>query len=825
TMRGFDLEGEASDGLTYDQLTVDALAGDDQLYAGLIPNSTVLTGNDVLGAITVSNLVLAGGAGNDRLVGTRFADVLISGEGSDTVTGNAGEDTFIEIDIDGIADTDTLIEQRDLNFSLSDNSLVISGSEPAPTNENPNAVISVNENESAVGIFELFELFGGAHANRFTINDFTKSARFDGTEGGDTYELTLSGPIMNMSETFVVDSGTSGTDTVKIWGSTIADTLHLDADTSMQQVDFTSTTASDTFKLEYHGQKTVNLTKSSTEAQVKAALENLSTIAAGSIQVTRDTDAKINPVTTNTSWHIKFLPGYGTDVNPEGAFFHITSSDDLVAFAHPERAMVTRIDPDAVSGLGGSGLDLDAMFEQPANQTQMFSMQDGATGTFKLSYNGSAFTAANLSKTGDTNTAIAADRLAIKTALESTVSGLKVDVNGSGTKRDPWRVKILDGAKDANGNYFAFEVNNDNATKPLDQADAAATVKPSASLAQLADYQRVYYDFSAENVEIHGGRGDDVFIADDSMAAMFVYGDQGADTFMIGRVLETKAVRLDTNENGVIDINDELIDVVDGLDGITAGVSFNAYFYGGAGDDYFEVNHNVGELSLFGESGDDTFFLKALLQETTNNKAEEIDGGEITAGAGDENNFVSENDSDTLINYVENNRVEIFGGSGFDTVVVAGTQIGDEFYIFTDNDNQQYLFGAGLKLENINGIERLALLTGAGDDTVYLYGLVDELSLLLNMGSGDDRLIVGGPEETFNVVYPAASAVYTVEHALLVDQFKTSELIYNDVVFSRRDTGPTITQTNVNAFEEFYKKWISADVDPAQIKINDKHWE
>ena len=29
------------------------------------------------------------------------------------------------------------------------------------------------------------------------------------------------------------------------------------------------------------------------------------------------------------------------------------------------------------------------------------------------------------------------------------------------------------------------------------------------------------------------------------------------------------------------------------------------------GDDYFEVNHNVGRISMFGDYGDDVFFLKA----------------------------------------------------------------------------------------------------------------------------------------------------------------------------------------------------------------------
>ena len=105
-------------------------------------------------------------------------------------------------------------------------------------------------------------------------------------------------------------------------------------------------------------------------------------------------------------------------------------------------------------------------------------------------------------------------------------------------------------------------------------------------------------------------------------------------------------------------------------------------FYGGSGDDYFEVNHNIGELKLYGESGDDTFFLKAILQEKSG-RAEEASGGEIQAGAGDDQGNIDEKDNDTLIDYVENNRVEIIGGIGFDTVVVAGTVINDEFYIST----------------------------------------------------------------------------------------------------------------------------------------------
>ena len=461
--------------------------------------------------------------------------------------------------------------------------------------------------------------------------------------------------------------------------------------------------------------------------------------------------------------------------------------------------------------------DLEAMFERPVNETQVFNLRSGSSGNFKLQYNGE-WTAAVLPET--------ADAAAIETALENLGGITDVEVTGSGTGRDPWQVRITRADQDGNGNYYLLGVDNTSLmSEPVDAGDAAARTRPSISLSSPDNYQRVYYDVSAENVEIHGGGGSDTFICDDSMAALYVYGDSGNDNFLIGRVLKTKTVLVDG----------QATDVVDGPDGITPGVSFNGYFYGGSGDDYFEVNHNFGELQLFGESGDDTFFLKAQLQDSSDGSGTNVDemaGGQITAGAGDDRNNVAEGDNDVLINYIENNRVEVFGGSGFATVVVAGTTLDDTFYIFTDSDGRQYLYGAGLKLENFDGIERLAVITGAGNDTVYLYGLDERLTLLVNLGSGDDRLVVGGPEETFQVTYPASNAVYTVQQQILTDVFQEETISYNDVVFQRRTMS---TGEKQQAWREFYYRWVKsttylsdipADLpeEVAAVLIDERHW-
>ncbi len=688
-----------------------------------------------------------------------------------------------------------------------------------PSTSDAALIESIDERE-LVTVFERFELYGGARANQFSIANFVKYAQFDGTEGSDTYVLTLSGLISGQSEVHVVDSGTGGTDsdTVQIWGGDGADTMHLDADTSRQQIVHDDPGAG--FTLNYHGEETAWIDPAQVDAAlIETRLEDLATI--DDVEVT-------GSGTAGDPWQIRMLTADRTA--EEQKFYRITTTYVDEVTTKVARATVTRIDADLVQALLDGQPDLDAIFERPANETQLFNRIEEQVGTFRLSYHGLV---TDPLSTSSTNEQLSAALSALVPTDPNSTLDYEFEVTGEGSLKKPWLIKVIQAEQDERGNYFPIIVTDQTRTagnaaitevvsQPIDLADAAATVRPSVALGNPASYQRVYYDFTAETVEIHGGAGGDTFISDDSMAATRVYGDAGDDNFLIGRVLATKAVQVDSDGDSQ---PDTWIDVVAGFDGITPGVSYNGYFYGGAGDDYFEVNHNIGELQLFGESGDDTFFLKAMLQDT----GQELNGGQITAGAGDSQGNIDEGDEDTLIDYVENNRVEIFGGSGFDTVVVAGTALGDQFYIFTDNQGTQYLYGAGLKLENIDGIERLALVTGAGDDTVYLYGLDAGLSLLINLGSGNDRLIVGGEEETFEVTYPAANAVYTVEHDLLEDviqpinpganpnAYQYDDKVYNDVVFEKRNMGIADKQ---KAFAELYKKWIKNK----DVSISDAHW-
>ncbi|MFN8705335.1 MAG: hypothetical protein ACK50J_01540, partial [Planctomyces sp.] len=822
TLRGIDLTNLA-ESIQNDQLAVDGADGDDRLVAGFLPTPAtdpqyrvVLT--DILSAHAVDQLQLKGGQGNDLLVGTSRADLLDSGAGDDTVTGGAGIDEFRDA-----SGSDTLMEVRDLNFSLSDQTFTVSGLERDlmdPTILNP-----INEVETSsvvagvgIGVFELFALYGGAANNNFAVSSFTKSATLDGTEGSDSYVVTLEGTLSGQSKVYVTDSGTGSRDSddLQIQGGAAADTLHLDADLSRQEIEGSGTGS---FRLVYAGVSTSLLDDNSSADAVRTALLALRD---GSNQpLITDLSVTKSGTADAPFWSIILIAANPGGKNPEGKFLRLASTSNTYT-AQVSRATVTRLNDSDVAGLLDGRPDIDGMFGRPSFETQSFNVLNGRTGTFRLTYNGQSTAALP-------HTASASD---IEQALEALTSIHQVTVSGGGTGRNPWRVVFVDAVKDSKGNFLPLSTNvvqngvngavltntpSDVVTVPMDIADAAATTRESASLANPANYQRVFYDRTAEVVEIHGGGQDDTFISDDSMAATVVYGDDGNDNFLIGRVIKTRTVT----------VNGSPIEVIDGDDGVTPGVSFNAIFFGGRGNDYFEVNHNIGVLALFGEAGDDTFFLKAQLQARDAGQGlqtNEMTGAEISAGAGDINNNIEGADKDILINYLENNRVEIYGGSGFDTVVVAGTALADTFYIYTDADDRQYLFGAGLKLENIDGIERLALVTGAGDDIVYLYGLKSSLSLLINTGTGNDQVIVGGDQKTFNVTYPRNSAVYTVQQNVAQDQYLSQKYNYNNLEFDRRSLTQTLKE---QAWRDFYAKWVNRELNASQkaaVTISREHW-
>ncbi len=329
--------------------------------------------------------------------------------------------------------------------------------------------------------------------------------------------------------------------------------------------------------------------------------------------------------------------------------------------------------------------------------------------------------------------------------------GRQVDANGDLLDLDGF-VERIDAADDLEAVFQS--INADEIAENLDTVDDSIANPDIRGVSVGGDVlrQRVYYN-SAEQVVVHGWGGDDLFIVDNNTEQLKVYGDVGEDSFFIGNVKRT----VEWTPPG----QDSPIDIIDGETGISDGVTVQSEFFGGEQDDYFEVNRNRGRLSLYGDNGDDTFFLRAhLIGDGT-----EIESEKVSASAGDENGEVADSDNDALVNYLRNNEVDIIGGGGFDTLVVAGTALADDFYVFTefvDGVEVQRIYGAGLAISRIDSVERLMILTAGGDDNVYLYGTLAGQELLVNTGGGDDTIYVGGDTQRFEVEIPAATNVEVV---------------------------------------------------------------
>ena len=237
-----------------------------------------------------------------------------------------------------------------------------------------------------------------------------------------------------------------------------------------------------------------------------------------------------------------------------------------------------------------------------------------------------------------------------------------------------------------------YDSTDDYSEKDINDSEALFALNET-NLAAGTDLQIINYS-TIENSVIYAGNGDDKIIGDDTAQVLKVYGNAGDDQFFIGSVLKTETVLADGREVAIVT-------------SITHGTSHNASFFGGADDDYFEVNHTTGDIGLFGDNGDDVFFVKALLTLNEDEDLVELKSKTATVSgvSGEESEHSQKNghdtrevDSDALV-YIQNANIKIDGGAGFDSVAVVGTVLSDTFYIYTEvieGETVQRIYGAGV---------------------------------------------------------------------------------------------------------------------------------
>jgi len=241
-----------------------------------------------------------------------------------------------------------------------------------------------------------------------------------------------------------------------------------------------------------------------------------------------------------------------------------------------------------------------------------------------------------------------------------------------------------------------------------------------ALLNEASAVERVNYNNQVESFVVNTLFGDDLVAVDDTRAVGTVNLGLGDDRIQIGQIFRSQR----DSAAGVA--AEDVVATIETTRGfLSNGVSFDLTVNAGVGNDEFTVYHNLASLILNGNDGDDTFLIKAFaLAGSQDNERGRMD---LTGGGG----------ADT-IQYVINAPVFINGGDGFDTIVVIGTEFGDDFVI-TENG----VFGAGLHVNFVN-IEALRLDGAEGDDRFFVQSTNPRILTEIFGGLGSDTFSIAG---------------------------------------------------------------------------------
>ncbi|KGM48448.1 matrixin family metalloprotease [Pseudooceanicola atlanticus] len=310
-------------------------------------------------------------------------------------------------------------------------------------------------------------------------------------------------------------------------------------------------------------------------------------------------------------------------------------------------------------------------------------------------------------------------------------------VNG-GEGADTYRVNLSGGTTESlieisdgglnDSDVDVLEVNGtDRADHILMRANVSLNNAFIANLNGPFNVERINYDGTLERIIVSGGAGDDVFASDDTAAEITVYGDSGNDSFQIGQLFrESRFVNEEIHGIPTGIAEDDFFLTIEVTRGwLSNGISFPMTINGGIGDDSFTVYHNKAVLSLNGEAGDDIFEVRAFA--LVGSQEPQRERTDLTGGDGAD-----------LVRYAVNAPVNINGGDGFDTLIVIGTEFGDDFVITDDG-----VFGAGLNVNFVN-IESLRIDGAEGNDRFFLQSTLESVLTELFGGLGDDTFFTSG---------------------------------------------------------------------------------
>src|SRR5262249_13753510 len=172
------------------------------------------------------------------------------------------------------------------------------------------------------------------------------------------------------------------------------------------------------------------------------------------------------------------------------------------------------------------------------------------------------------------------------------------------------------------------------------------------------------------------------------------------------------------------------------------------------------VYHNLAELFLFGQEDDDTFVVRAFVKVNPNDPKAPFTN--INGGQGAD-----------FISYTVDSPVRIDGGDGLDTLVVLGTEFGDDFVV-TDRG----VFGAGLYI-TFTGVEKVVVDGQAGNDRFYVQSSSPSVDLELVGSLGSDTFNIGGTGS--QVPITVVSNTLQGHSGLIAQMISSADLTYDNL--------------------------------------------
>ena len=355
----------------------------------------------------------------------------------------------------------------------------------------------------------------------------------------------------------------------------------------------------------------------------------------------------------------------------------------------------------------------------------------------------------------NTNVALLAGRA---TSLRSNGINAVVTVDGEGGN-DKYEVNLIGGVTDSRINVFdsgtsgydlgtaTFDsdrltvLGTDSVFKPdvflLRAANSdsglafiALINAPDPHAVQPADpVERVNYSTALETITIKALAGDDEFWIDDTRSIITIEAGDGNDFFQVGQLYRSR--RTPELSNVLPEDTFATIETTKGW--LSNGISNPMTIYGQGGEDLFIVFHNLAVLTLNGGDDDDTFIIQAFALAGSQEDKRELTDLSGDAGA-------------DLIQYAVNAPVNINGGDGFDTVIIIGTEFGDDFVV-----TRLGVYGAGLNVNFIN-IEFLEVDGAEGDDRFFILSTGVNFTTVITGGLGTDLFSVEGPTPANGVI-------------------------------------------------------------------------